>query len=457
MEGAAETLYQPVRLTKASELKHIPGDLGLPVLGISIPVALDFNGSMWKIYQKYGEIVKTRLFFKDGILVNGPENVRRIQINKEQEFSNWNGYADSVGVWFGKPILARDFNDHRLQRRVVLSAFSKDAMKYYAVQTNEIVDQTIVNWHNIDDFITLPHIRNMLIHIAAKIFYGIDDLEMGAQRLGESFTSMLLGMESVINVNCWPLKYHRAMRGKKLVRDYLASLIPERTEGGKSDLMSHMVRASLDEAPPTLTEDELIDHLSLLFFAGYDTTTTTLLHMLMHLGLDQELQDQLREESKALGIYDVAYDDLERLEGIHNAFQETLRLYPATPFTLRGTAKTCEMGGYEIPANTMLFIPSIVNHTLPEYWTNPQKFDPSRFAKGREEHKINHGYHYHPFGGGAHKCVGMHFAAMNAKIFMHKLLLNYRFKTPVGYSPKMIKLPMPRPADDLPLTFEKLK
>ena len=114
------------------------------------------------------------------------------------------------------------------------------------------------------------------------------------------------------------------------------------------------------------------------------------------------------------------------------------------------------MGGYKIPANTMLYIPSIVNHTLPEYWDDPLKYDPSRFGKGREEHKRNNGAHYYPFGGGAHKCVGMHFAAMNAKIFMHKLLLKYRFKTPPNYAPRMIKLPMPRPADNLPLFLERL-
>ncbi len=454
-------LYPPIRSTNARDLAHIPGDMGLPVLGISVQLALDFEGTIRKFYAQYGNICRSNIFLNTGLLINGPENVRRIQLNTEREFSNWVGYANTVAEWFGKAILFRDFEDHRLQRRVVMSAFSADAMRGYVTQSNEIVEHAIVNWGDEKNFIALPHLRQLLIHVAAKIFYGIDDLSVGANKLGDAFSAMLSGMETLIKIDSWPFKYRRGVKGKKLVREYLKSLLPPQAEtlSGKelgNNLMAYMVRASLDEQPPTLTEEELIDHLSLLFFAGYDTTTTTLTHMLMHLGMDQKLQETLREESRALDKAQPDYDDLEKLKGIHYTFQETLRLYPATPFTMRGTAVDCEMGGYRIPANTMLFIPSIVNHTLPEFWENALTFDPSRFAPGREEHKKLHGAHYYPFGGGAHKCVGMYFAAMNAKVFMHQLLLKYRFKTPDNYAPKMIKLPMPRPADNLPLTFERL-
>ena len=300
METSAN-LYPPVHLTKARDLRHLPGNLGLPLLGVSISAAIDFNRTMWDIYTNYGAISKVNLFFQVGVMVNGPDNVRKIQINADREFSNWIGYANTVAEWFGKAILFRDFDDHRLQRRVVLSAFTAEALRDYAKKTNEIVDETIVDWDRQTKFIALPNLRRMLIHTAAKIFYGIDDISVGASELGESFTAMLNGMETVVKVNCWPLKYSKGVKGRKLVRQYLRSLIPERSSGEGTDLMSYMVRASLDDEPPNLTEEELIDHLSLLFFAGYDTTTTTLLHMMMHLGMDQNIQESIREESRAFG------------------------------------------------------------------------------------------------------------------------------------------------------------
>ena len=83
------------------------------------------------------------------------------------------------------------------------------------------------------------------------------------------------------------------------------------------------------------------------------------------------------------------------------------------------------------------------------------KFDPGRFSPERMEHK-RHSHSYVPFGGGAHKCIGMHFAIMNAKCFMHQFLLRYRFSVEEGYCPKMQTLPLPKPGDDLPLKLTRI-
>ncbi len=455
VETRSEPLYKPAVMSAAKDLEHLPGSWGLPLLGITPNLVLKFDQTVLGAYQRYGEISKANIFFQPGVLVGGPENVRKISLNAQREFSNWIGYSNVVAEWFGKALLLRDYEDHSLQRRVVLATFNPEAMRSYAVQSDRIVDAELGGWGRQRRFVALPNLRQLLMRIAAKVFYGLDEISVGAQQLSEAFGAMLGGMESVVRLDTWPLSYHRGLQGKAFVRRYLSGLVPERGKGG-NDLMSNMVRAMRDDQQAGLTEEELIDHLSFLFFASYDTTTTTLLHLLMHLGMDTKLQEQLREESRALNKSSLDYEDFDRMEGIGNAFRETLRLYPAITFTLRGTTRTTELGGYSVPANTLLFIPSIINHTLPHLWRDPLKFDPARFGKGREEHKQGQGFHYHPFGGGAHKCVGARFAEMNTKIFLHKLLLRYRFETPRGYKPRIVKLPMPKPTDGVPLTFRPL-
>jgi len=101
-------------------------------------------------------------------------------------------------------------------------------------------------------------------------------------------------------------------------------------------------------------------------------------------------------------------------------------------------------------------IPPQFTHRMEQWWDNPKKFDPDRFGASRLEHK-RHAFSFVPFGGGAHKCIGMHFAQMNAKCFMHQFLLKYRWQTPDNYNPTMQAVPMPRPADLLPLKLEKLR
>ena len=70
-----------------------------------------------------------------------------------------------------------------------------------------------------------------------------------------------------------------------------------------------------------------------------------------------------------------------------------------------------------------------MNHRLPEIWTDPEKFDPDRFTEPRNEHK-RHRYAFTPFGGGAHKCIGMVFGQLEVKTIMHRLLRRYRLELP---------------------------
>jgi cytochrome P450 len=96
------------------------------------------------------------------------------------------------------------------------------------------------------------------------------------------------------------------------------------------------------------------------------------------------------------------------------------------------------------------------NQRMETWWDDPLRFDPNRFSPARQEHK-RHSFSYTPFGGGAHKCIGMNFAQLNAKLFMHQLLLKYRFRTPPAYQAGSRTLPLPKPNGDLPLEFEKIQ
>ena len=122
---------------------------------------------------------------------------------------------------------------------------------------------------------------------------------------------------------------------------------------------------------------------------------------------------------------------------------------------VRRTISETVIDGHRVPAHTMLFLPPVFNHRDAAWWSEPDGFDPERFAPQRAEHK-RHAFCFHPFGGGAHKCIGMHFATMLAKCFMHQFLLRYRVHTPPGYEPRMQWVPLTKPADGLPLRLERL-
>ena len=108
-----------------------------------------------------------------------------------------------------------------------------------------------------------------------------------------------------------------------------------------------------------------------------------------------------------------------------------------------------------IPKGTPVGISPIHTHHMPSLWTKPNEFDPERFSPDRAEHK-RHQYGYLPFGGGAHLCIGQHFADMEVKSVVHQVLRRVRLSVPEGYRMPYQLVPIAKPKDGLPMTLQAL-
>ena len=148
------------------------------------------------------------------------------------------------------------------------------------------------------------------------------------------------------------------------------------------------------------------------------------------------------------------YDRLGELEQVEWAFKEALRLLPPVPSVPRRALRAFEFGGFTIPAGTHVGVSPMYTHRMPEYWDEPEQFDPSRFSHNRS--KGRHKYAWVPYGGGAHMCLGLHFAYMQAKAFLYALLADYRIVIADDYVCDFQMFPIPKPKDGMPLRLERL-
>lgn len=449
--------YQKQADATTADLLHIPGDDGWPVVGHLPAMIRDFHGIVQKQYDRFGEVSRFgQGFVHHGLLVLGPDNWKRVYLDVERNFSPKMGYAKSLGHFYGGGLLLRDFEDHRFQRRVFQASFKNEAMKGYAEMMNPIMERHISEWHKDPKFLFFPHIKECLLDVAAKVFYGIDDLGGDGKRLNQALTDIAeKGMMHIFPIDLPGFNFHRGVKAKKFADHFIGRMIPERRAGNGKDFMSYVVKER-DENGNYFRDQDLIEHLTFLMFAAHDTTTSALSHLVMLLGQHPEVANKIREEIKGLNNKPfLEYADLDKVPYMEQAFLESLRLYPSVSMMTRRTIRECEMGGHRVPANTVLFLPPRFNHTMAKWWDNPMKFDPDRMGPERAEHK-RHPFMFHPFGGGAHKCIGMHFAMMNAKCFLYQFLRAYNFETKPGYNPWMHVIPMPRPGDMLPLKLKKL-
>lgn len=194
-----------------------------------------------------------------------------------------------------------------------------------------------------------------------------------------------------------------------------------------------------------ITHHEFHGNAEALLFAGYDTTSTTLVYTLWCLSKYQDVQERLRDELLVHGT------ESEYLEQV---LKESMRLYPVTTcFTMRLATKSAHFNGVTIPEGTQVFHNNYIMHRHPAYWKEPEKFDPDRFAPGNVIDPI----YYAPFGLGERKCLGSKLAMLEMKIVLTELISRYKLtlESPQELHMLTVVLSLTKPADQIRISFEK--
>ena len=122
--------------------------------------------------------------------------------------------------------------------------------------------------------------------------------------------------------------------------------------------------------------------------------------------------------------------DLPQLPSVREALQEAMRLYPPAWIIARSVETADEIGGYEVPKGSIVFVSPWVVHRNPKVWEDPEGFDPQRFSPARAE-TLPRGA-YFPFGGGPRLCIGNGFAMMEAELVLATIAQKLRFELVPG-------------------------
>jgi cytochrome P450 len=238
-----------------------------------------------------------------------------------------------------------------------------------------------------------------------------------------------------------------------LLEAYFARHLPAARNGPGGDLLAGLCHARTAEGE-AFTDEDVVNHMIFLMMAAHDTSTITTAAAAFFLAKHPVWQERARAESDRIGDRTPHIDDLDSLATLDLVIKETLRLVAPVPIVLRKTVENVEIAGCHIPADTLVAIAPAVNHFDKACWTNPDMFDPRRFSEPRREDQ-HHRFAWIPFGGGVHKCIGLHFGTLEVKAILHYMLRNYRWTVPVGYEVRWDNTSLPVPVDGLPITLER--
>lgn len=436
-----------------SGLAPVMGDWGLPLIGHTLAVQHDVIDFCRNRYRSYGSLSWTGILGTKSVVAIGPEAVEVVLNNRDKAFANGPAWEYFIGPFFRRGIMLLDFAEHLNHKQIMQQAFTRDMLRRYSVGLDAGVTRGIAEWKPRPRFGLYEAVKQLLLDLATEVFVGAE-LGSQADRINEAFIDTVVAGMSLVRADVPGGGWHRGLTGRTLLEQYFRDLLPAKRASDADDLMSVLCRAELADGTK-FSDDDIVNHMIFVLMAAHDTTTITATTMAYYLAKHPEWQERLRVEARNLGKASIGYDDLDQLPLLDRVFREALRINPPVGVIMRQAVKDTDVCGQYIPAGTKVVVGLIGTHRLPEFWTDPDEFDPDRFAPHRREDAA-HPFLWSPFGGGVHKCIGLYFGGLQTKIILYQLLRRFQWSVPPGYAPPMEYGTGLHPADGLPVALELL-
>ena len=454
--------HEPVDFTPQSwrdptpdgALDHIPGEKGWPLVGHTFNQLADPHAFARRMYETYGPVYKVHTMGGWHVALIGAEANELMLFDRAKIFSSDQGWSPVLHRLFPGGLMLLDFDHHRADRRALSIAFKPGPMRHYADSLNRGISARMDEW-GAGDMEFYPAIKQLTLDLAADSFIGLP-FGPEADRINQAFIDMVQASIAPVRRPLPFTKMKKGVDGRAFLVDYFTRETERRrAEGGGQDMFSQFATAEFEDGS-LMSVEAVVDHMNFLMMAAHDTITSSATSLVHLLAKNPDWQERLREELRAVTNDggDLAYEDLARPELTEMAFKEALRMIPPVPSIPRRALRRFDYGGYTIPAGARVGINPHLVHHMEDHWPEPDRFDPLRFTP--EAVKARHKYAWVPFGGGAHMCLGLHFAYMQIKILMAQMLTRYRIEVASGYEPEWQAWPIPQPKDGLKITLRPL-
>jgi cytochrome P450 len=446
-----------------SQLKTIPGPRGYPFLGVMPEMVSNMLGLFTRTAREYGGIVQFKLLNKSYLLITNPDYVKYIlQDNYKNYVRGSSVETGRVLLGNGLPLIDGDF--WLRERRILQPAFHRERLGKLTNTVTNVIDTFMQEWKTKSDRnrtldLDQEMMRLTLTVIIKSMFSAeIDDKIQPLSHAFNVASKFMLWRSQQM----WapplsvPLprnvEYNSAL---KVLNDTIYLLVRDGRQHPKDDLLGMMLAMRDADTGEGMSDQQARDEVVTIFFAGHETTAATLSWAFYLLSQHPEIEEGVRAELKdALNGRQPTFADLPNLVYLQRVINEVLRMYPAAYLFAREAVVDDRIDGYPIPARTLIFISPFVTHRDPQYWPDPDRFDPERFASEQVASRPRH--IYYPFGEGPHLCLGNNFALMEMQLILAMTLQHFRLKLaqnqPVAIKPEATL----RPKDGIKMTIEEI-
>ncbi len=393
------------------------------------------------------------------VVVNHPDHVRQVLQDKNHNYTKA-GTPDLMMLrpMLGEGLMTSEGESWQWQRHLIQPGFHRERIESFGRVMTDATLSMLSRWHARADeakpLDVAAEMSRLTLNVVAQSLFTAD-----ISREGDDFSHSVDVMNEYM-ANFDPFDFARLAEfnaAQDSLNRVVLRIIAERRRrvADAGDLLSMLMLAYDERTGAGMSDQQLRDQIFTLLMAGHETTAKALTWTLYLLDQHQDVQARLREElDSTLGGRTPAYQDLANLPYAWMVIQESMRVYPPVWLVSRLCRGEDVIGGYLIPAGTLVIVSPYTLHRHREFWDEPEAFRPERFS--REATAARPPFAYLPFSGGPRQCVGRAFATVETQLVLATILQRYRLRVPRRHKVEPEALVTLRPRGGLPMTLGRV-
>ncbi|KAJ4701754.1 Abscisic acid 8'-hydroxylase [Melia azedarach] len=447
------TFFRRDKREPRKKAKLPPGSMGWLFIGETLQLySQDPNVFFADKQKRYGEIFKTHILGCPCVMLASPEAARFILVTQAHLFKPT--YPKSKECLIGPSALFFHQGDYHLRlRKLVQASLSLDAIRNLVADIEAAAVSALDSWDGGRVINTFQEMKKFSFEVGILAIFGhLNDHYR--QELKKNYLILDKGYNS-FPTNIPGTPYKKALQARKRLNKILGDIIRERKEKRlhEKDLLGFLLN-SKDEKGEVLSDDKIADNIVGVLFAAQDTTASVITWIVKYLHDNPKLLEAVKTEQKSIrklneeGNQPLSWTQTKNMPVTYKVILESLRMASIISFTFREAVADVEYRGYLIPKGWKV-MPLFRNiHHNPEFFTDPHKFDPSRFETAPKPNT------FMPFGSGVHACPGNELAKLEMLVMTHHLVSKFRWEV-IGSQSGIQYGPFPIPLQGLPARFWK--
>ena len=398
---------------------------------------------------------------KEAIVTTNPVVIQHVLKTNSENYYKSEIQKKRMGHFLGKGLLTTEGEPWRTQRRLIQTGFERKQLEVLS----SIMQESLAD--SLQDFDRQARTGPVDIYpLMMKITFSMVGRSLFGARLKEEDINLVSRAISTVQefmvrqtiqpyLNPWfavsgELRRHWELRSRAfgVLDEYLQR---RRKEAPGHDLLQILMDARYSDGEGMPDELILSESMQLLV-AGHETSSNALSWLLYLLSSRPGCVERVREELDAvLGERSLSFSDVPKFEFTTRVILEALRLYPPFWMVDRMALADDRAGDVAIPrgSTVVVFIHGV--HHAPQYWENPESFDPERFTKSNE--KLHTPFTHLPFGAGPRGCIGGNYAMLQILMILSVLLRKYDFRLVPGQTIQARPMVILRPEHGIRMTF----